>query len=166
MSALRAWGERSRDWLTGHLAALVWIMLALWSPPIVFTVLVDLKVIDGAGSGYLELRDPGLLLSILLISVMASALPLLHLRRRSGAWHLLCAAIAIWTTHAAWTILGRLRLIGRSDLLSRETLTTVTALAVAAGVLLAVRGRYTRYAATTALPTTSQPPAALRPDTM
>src|SRR4026209_444831 len=58
---------RAQEWLADHVAAMVWILLALWTPPIAFTVLVDLELMAGAGSGYLSLRDPGLLLSIMQI---------------------------------------------------------------------------------------------------
>ena len=162
MSAVR---ERARDWLADHVPALVWITFALWAPPIVFTVLVDLQLVGGAGSGYPSLRDPGLLLGILQIALMAAVLPLIYRRRRSRAWQLLCGSLIGWAAHAAWTIQGRLRLIGKSDLLSRETLVTLVALAVAAYVVFEVRDRFTRIALT-AQPTTTQPPVVLRPDTM
>jgi hypothetical protein len=157
--------DPARDWLADHLAALVWMALALWAPPIVFAVLVNLELVGGAGSGYPTLRDPGLLLGVMQMVVMMAAVPLLHRRRRSRAWHLLCGSLGIWAMHAAWTIQGRLRLIGRSDLLSRETIVTVAALLIASVVLFEVRHRYTRTAAATARPTTSQQPARLRPDT-
>jgi len=165
MNATRSLHERARDWLADQLQPMVWITLALWAPPIVFTVLVDLGFAGGAGSGYPSLRDPSLLLSIMQLLLMAAALPLMRMRRRSFAWQLLCGALGTWAVHAAWTILGRLRLIGRSDLLSRETLLTLASLAVAAYVLFEVRDRYTRTAVI-ARPTTTQPPVALRPVTM
>ena len=43
---------RAQEWLADHVAAMVWILLALWTPPIAFTVLVDLKLMAAAGSGY------------------------------------------------------------------------------------------------------------------
>lgn len=165
MSAVSSRRARAREWLADHVPASVWIMFAVWAPPIVFTVLVDLKLVAGAGSGYPSLRDPALLLSVVQILLMAAALPLMHLRRRSRAWQLLCGALGIWALHAAWTILGRLRLVGRSDLVSRETLMTLAALAAAAYVLFEVRDRFTRTALTAKL-TTSPPPVALQPDTM
>jgi len=156
--------DRARDWLADHLHALIWILLALWAPSIIFTVLVDLKLVGGAGSGYPTLRDPALLLSLMQITLMLAALPLIYRRRRSRAWQLLCGALGVWLMHGAWTILGRLRLLGRSDLASRETLMTLGALAAAAAVLFEVRDRFTRPA--TARPTTDQPPVVLQPDTM
>jgi hypothetical protein len=157
--------ESAREWLAGELVAFVWILLALWAPPVIFTVLVDLKLVGSAGSGYLTLRDPGLLLSIMMLMLMTAALPIMRLRR-ARAWQLLCGSLGLWWAHAAWTIQGRLRLIGTSDLVSRETLVTFAALAVASCVVFEVRGRFVRARALTARPTTSQPPAALRPDTM
>lgn len=156
--------ESAREWLAGELGAFVWILLALWAPPVIFTVLVDVKLVGSAGSGYLPLRDPGLLLSIMMLMLMAAALPMMRLRR-ARAWQLLCGSLGLWWAHAAWTIQGRLRLIGTSDLVSRETLVTLAALAVASCVVFEVRGRFARAGALTKRPTTDQPPAALRPDT-
>ena len=140
MSAL-AIRRRVRGWLADQLQALVWILLALWAPPIVFTILVDLKLAGGAGSGYPSLDDPALLLSILQNVEMTAALHAMRGRRRARAWQLLCGSLGVWAVFAAWTIQSRLRLIGRHDLWSRETLVTVGALAVAAYVLFEVRDR-------------------------
>ena len=95
---------RAQQWLADHVAAMVWILLALWTPPIAFTVLVDLKLIAAAGSGYLSLRDPGLLLSIIQIVLMAAALPLLRGRHVARARPLLLAALGVWFAHSAWTL--------------------------------------------------------------
>jgi hypothetical protein len=165
MTAPRSWRENARDWLANELHAFVWIVLALWAPPVIFTVLVDLKLVGSAGAGYPSLRDPGLLLSIMMLVAMAAALPMMRLRR-ARAWQLLCGSLGLWCAHAAWTIQGRLRLVGLGDLLSRETLITLAALALASCVMFEVRGRFTRAGALPARPTTSQPPAALRTDTM
>ena len=136
--------HRLRDWLADQLQALVWILLALWAPPIVFTVMVDLKLAGSAGSGYLSLDDPGLLLSLVQLVVMTAALRSMRRQRRSRAWQLLCGSLGLWLAHAVWTVQGRVRLVGRSDLWSRETLITIAAFAVAAYVLFEVRERYTR----------------------
>jgi hypothetical protein len=140
MSALR---KGVRNWIADHLPAMVIVLLALWAPSIIFTVLVDLKIADGAGSGYPTLRDPSLLLGVLQITLMAAALPMLAFQRARG-WQVLAGAWGVWLAHAAWTILGRLRLIGRSDLASRETLVTIVALGLAAIALFEVRNRFTR----------------------
>jgi hypothetical protein len=153
-----------RDWLAAHLHALVWILLSLWAPPLIFTVLVDLKLAGGAGSGYPSLRDPGLVLAILQLSLMAVALLSLSLRRYNRAWQLLCAALGVWWMEAAWTLQGRLRLIGRSDLRSRETLIMLAALAIASFVIFVVRDRLMSGALTPRL-TTGQPPVGRRPGT-
>lgn len=159
MSIAQSFGKSARDWLADHLEPLVWIALVLWSPPIIFTVLIDLGFAGGAGSGYLPLRDPGLLLAIMQIVGMAAAVTSLRLRRRLLAFELLCGSLGVWWMHAAWTVQGRLRLIGRSDLVSRETLLTLGALMLASAVLFMVRRCYTRPAAVIAHPTTDQPRA-------
>lgn len=160
MNAMR---EGVRDWIACHLPAIVIVLLALWAPPIIFTVLVDLKVADGAGSGYPTLRDPSLFLGVLQIALMAAALPMLPFQRARG-WQVLVGAWGVWLAHAAWTILGRLRLIGRSDLASRETVSAIVALGIAGIALLEVRNRFTRTGAVTARRSTDQRPAAPRPD--
>lgn len=157
--------EVGREWLARELRAFVWILLALWAPPVIFTVMVDLNLVGSAGSGYPTLRDPGLLLSIMMLMLMTAALPMMRLRR-ARAWQLLCGSLGVWWTAAAWTIQGRVRLVGPGDLVSRETLVTLAALAVASCVVVEVRSRFTRAGALTPRPTTDQPPAALRPDTM
>ena len=165
MSAPVSMRESVREWLADHLHTFVWILLALWTPPVIFTVLVDLKLVESPGSGYLALRDPSLLLSVMLLVLLAAALPMMRLRR-ARAWQLLCGSLGVWWAHAAWTVLGRVRLAGPSDLMSRETLIALAALALASYVVLEVRSRFTRAGALTPRPTTDQPPAALRPDTM
>ena len=153
---------RAQQWLADHVAAMVWILLALWVPPIAFTVLVDLKLMAAEGSGYLSLRDPGLLLSIMQVLLMAAALPMM--RWRPGrARPLLLAALGVWFAHSAWTVQVRLRLIGRGDLLSPETLVTFAALAAASGVMFALRDRRQR-AEPRLSETTNPPPAVRRPD--
>jgi len=152
----------AQQWLSDHVAIMVWILLALWTPPIAFTVLVDLKLASAAGSGYLSLRDPGLLLSIMQIVLMTAALPLLR-RHVARARTLLLAALGVWFVHAAWTLQLRLRLIGRADLLSPETMVTFAALAAASGVLFAVRDRRRKTDASTAIATTTPQPAVQRP---
>jgi len=152
--------DNVRNWLADHLAAIVIVLLALWAPPIIFTVLVDLKLVEGAGSGYPALRDPGLVLSVLQIALMTAAALMLILRRAS-AWPLLAGALAVWFAHAAWVIQGRLRLLGLHDLRSKETLITVTALAIASVVILEVRDRVTRSGGSIER-TTDQQPAGLR----
>jgi hypothetical protein len=151
------------DWLADHLGALVWIVLALWTPPVAFSIMVDLHLAGGVGSGYPGLHDPGLLLDVMQIVLMASALPLLH-RDRALAWRLLCGALGVWFLHDAWSIQAQLRLIGRHALLSHEML-LAAAPAVAALVLFAVRD-HVKIAAPIARPTTDQQPAGLRLDTM
>ncbi|HUQ87830.1 MAG TPA: hypothetical protein VM096_09735 [Vicinamibacterales bacterium] len=155
---------RAQEWVSDHVAAMVWILLLLWTPPIAFTVLVDLKLTAAAGSGYLSLRDPGLLLSIMQIMLMFAALPLMR-RHAARARPLLLAALGVWFAHAAWTLQVRLRLIGRADLLSPETLVTFAALAAASGVMFAARDRRRRADASTALATTIPQPAVQPPGT-
>ena len=68
MSAMR---KGARDWIADHLPAIVIVLLALWAPSIIFAVLVDLKIADGAGSGYPTLRDPSLLLGLYIAATAA-----------------------------------------------------------------------------------------------
>ena len=154
--------ERAREWLADHLVAIVIVLLALWAPPVIFTVLVDLKLVDAAGSGYPTLRDPGLLLALLQIALMIAALPLLSWRQARG-WQLLAGACGVWLAHAAWTIQGRVRLVGVRDLATRETMMTIVALMIACLVLNEVRARYLRAGAITSQPT-GQRRAARQPD--
>ena len=153
---------RAQQWLADHVAAMVWILLALWVPPIAFTVLVDLKLMPAEASGYLSLRDPGLLLGIMQVLLMAAALPMMRWRP-SRARPLLLAALGAWFAHAAWTLQVRLRLMGRADLLSPETLVTFAALAAASGVMFAVRDRRRRADVSIPIVTTDPPPAGRQP---
>jgi hypothetical protein len=132
-----------RQWLAEHVPAIVITLLVLWAPPTVFTVLVDLKFVDGAGSGYPTLRDPALLLTLLQIALMVAALPLVAWHQPRG-WQLLNSAAGVWLAYAVWVIQGRLRLIGLRALISPETLITMTALGLAAIVLFELRTRYVR----------------------
>jgi hypothetical protein len=160
MSAMR---EGGRDWIADHLPAIAIVLLALWAPPVIFTVLVDLKVVEGAGSGYPTLRDPSLLLGVLQMVLMAAALPMLRFQQARG-WQLLAGAWGAWLAHAAWAILGRLRLIGMRDLASRETVIAIIALGIAGIALIEVRNRFTRAGAVTARLTIDQRRAVPRPD--
>ena len=145
--------------------AFVWILLALWAPPVIFTVLVDLKLVG----------EPRFRLSVVARSGPAAQ----HHAARPDGGGAADDAVAprprvAAVVRIAWRLVdarrvddsGRLRLIGASDLVSRETLVTLAALAVASYVVFEVRGRFTRAGALTPRPTTDQPPAALRPDTM
>ena len=157
--------DRVREWLADHLMAIAIVLLVLWAPPIIFNVLVDLKVVDGAGSGYPTLRDPGLLISILQITLIAASLPSLPSRRKRG-WNLLGGAMAMWFAYAAWTLQWRLRLSGVRDLASSETLLMLGAIAIASIVLIEVKSRFATVSRSTASQTTGQQPAGLRPDMM
>lgn len=132
-----------RQWLAAHMPAIVITLLVLWAPPAVFAVLVDLKFVEGAGSGYPTLRDPALLLTLLQLVLMVAALPLMAWHQAHG-WQLLNVAAGVWLAHAAWVIQGRLRLIGLRDLMSQETLITIAALGLVAMVLFELRTRYVR----------------------
>ena len=130
-------------WLATHLSWLIWVLLALWVPPLLFTIAIDLGVIAAPASGYPALTDPALIASSLQIALMAAALPGL----RAGAarsWMLLAAALGAWSAHAAWMIVGRVRLAGARTLTAPETLLSIGGLAAAAGVLIAVRRSFRR----------------------
>jgi hypothetical protein len=145
-------------WLATHTAALVWVLVALWAPPIVITVLIDVHLVRGASTGYPGLLDPGLLISIAQVVVMALALSSWR-TSRLRAWHLLRAALGLWLLYTAWTLQWRLRLLGSSDLISKETLLTVTALAMATAVIVAIREPIRRYDALAQISATRRPTA-------
>jgi hypothetical protein len=125
-------------WLATHLSWFVWALLAIWAPPLLFTIAIDLGLIAAPGSGYPALTDPALLTSCLQIALMAAALPGLS-ARRPRSWMFLAAALGAWCAHASWLIQGRVRLTGVRTLLSPETLLSIAGIAAAASVLLAVR---------------------------
>jgi hypothetical protein len=140
MTAIRS---EVRRWLADHLPPLVIVTLALWAPPVVFTVLVDLRMVDGVGSGYPSLRDPALLLSGLQVALMGAALPCLRYSQARG-WQLLAGACGVWMAHAAWVLQARLRLLGLRDLVSKETLITMAAMTIAIVILHETRQRFSR----------------------
>lgn len=149
----------AREWLADHLAALVWVALALWTPPVVFTIGVDLSWWQPAGSGYLRLTDPSLMLAALQLTLMAAALPGTAARRQRS-WQLLAAAWSAWCAHAVWSILVRVRLNGGAELPSWETLLVVTGPAIAAGILLTTRTAFTTGRPVLTWPTTRWRPRA------
>ena len=58
----------------------MWVLLALWAPPLLFAIAIDLGLIAAPGSGYPALTDPALVTSSLQIALMAAALPGLRAR--------------------------------------------------------------------------------------
>jgi len=125
-------------WLATHLSWFVWVLLAIWAPPLLFTIAIDLRLIAAPGSGYPALTDPALVTSSLQIALMAAALPGMR-ARKPHSWMLLAAALGAWCAYVVWMIQGRVRLAGLRTLWSPETLLSIGGLVAAAIVLLAVR---------------------------
>jgi hypothetical protein len=134
---------QAREWLADHLLALHWTLLILWVPPVAYTIAVNLRWVEGAGSGYLRLSDPSLLLAAVQLLLLAGALPGMS-QRYSRSWWLAAAAVGVWMVHAAWNVFVRVRLSGSGELLAVETLSSLAALLVVAGIVADARYDFTR----------------------
>ena len=127
-----------RRWLADHLAWAVCVLLALWAPPLAFAMGLDFGILTERSIPRSVFRDPSVITSAVQLALMAAAVPSVS-RQRARGWRLLAAALAAWTAHVAWAVFSRARLAGAGDLISPETLVQVSALAVAAAVLMLVR---------------------------
>lgn len=130
-------------WLAAHLSWLIWILLILWAPPVLYTMAIDVGILPAPGSGFLTLTDPALITGALQIALMAAALPGLP-ARRARSWQLLTAALAVWLAHFAWSVASRARLDGLAALLAPETRWPFGGLIAGAVVLLGVRRHFSR----------------------
>lgn len=154
------WRVHAREWLADHLPAMHWMLLALWVPPVAFTIAVNLGWIAGAGTGYLRLGDPSLVLAAAQVVLMAAAMPGMS-QRYSRSWWLASAALVAWVAHAAWNVQGRVRLSGGHELLAIETIMSLTGLLLMAGVLAEVR-RHFSWPLTIRIPIPLPPAVPLR----
>ncbi len=128
-------------WLAEHLSWLVCVLLAIWAPPLLFTIGVDLGLITAAQSGFPALTDVTLITSAMQIILMAAALPGLAARHPSS-WRLLAGALAAWCAHNAGVMQSRIRLTGFGSLGSRESLLALGGMAAAAATLLVARRHF------------------------
>lgn len=128
-------------WLADHLSWLVCAWLALWAPPLLFTMGIDLGLITEAASGFAALTDVTVISSAVQLALMAASLRGLA-TRQPRAWRLLVGALAAWGAHTAWLMQSRVRLAGVRTLASPETLIALGGMTVAAAVLFSVRGQF------------------------
>jgi hypothetical protein len=134
-------GADAMRWLAAHLSWVIWALLVIWTPPVAYTIAIDLGLVAAPGSGYAALSDPSLLIATLQIALMAAALPGVA-ARRAGGWAWLAAAWAAWLVHAAWSIASRVRVSGPRTLSATETVVPLAGLLAAAAVLLGVRAHF------------------------
>jgi hypothetical protein len=128
-------------WIAAHLSWFVCALLALWAPPLLFTMGVDLGVITEAQSGFPALTDVAVITTAIQLILMAAALPGLA-ARQPRSWQLLSGALAAWCAHAAWMTQARIRLVGFSSLGSRESLLAIGGITVAALALAVARSQF------------------------
>lgn len=128
-------------WLADHLSWLVCAWLALWAPPLLFTIGVDLGLITEAATGFPALTDVTVITSAVQLILMAASVRGLA-TRRPRAWRLLVGALAAWGAHTGWLMLSRFRLGGGTTLTSPETLLALGGMTLAAVTLYAARPHF------------------------
>jgi hypothetical protein len=136
-------------WLASHLSWIVWALIALWAPAVLYAIAIELRLIAAPGSGYPTLRDPALITSVLQLALMASAVAGLS-EQRARSWRLLTAAYVMWIAHFLYGAISRARLDGPRVLRAPETWWPLAGLIAAAIVLAGVR-RYFQREGTPAL---------------
>jgi len=128
-------------WLADHLSWFVCAWLALWAPPLLFTMGVDFGLITEAASGFPVFTDVTVITSAIQLTLMAASIRGLA-SRQPRAWRLLVGALAAWGAHTVWLMQVRLRLDGVRTLAAPETLLSLGGMTVAAVVLISVRGHF------------------------
>ena len=128
-------------WLADHLSWLVCAWLALWAPPLLFTMGVDLGLITEAATGFPTLTDVTVITSAVQLTLMAASVRGLA-TRQPRAWRLLVGALAAWGAHTAWLMQSRFRLDGVTTLASPETLFALGGMTLAAVILFGVRRHF------------------------
>jgi hypothetical protein len=128
-------------WLARYLVWIVWVLLALWTPPAAFTIAVNAGVITDAGSGFPGLTDIPFALTLLQLVLMAGSLPGL-LRHRTSGWRLQAAAATAWAASVAWLMQSAVRLNGIRALAATDMLLAVAMVAIYWLVLLSVRRHF------------------------
>ena len=132
--------DRAKEWTSQHLPWITIALLALWLPPILFRLGVDVGLL--AGRGYPALTDPSTVLSVTELALMVAAVPYLFDRKAAG-WRLLlwsrCAVLA----ETVWRILIYSRLTGvLPTMLDRAVVEAIVGLLISAYVLFQIRPLY------------------------
>jgi hypothetical protein len=129
-------------WVAAHLSWIIWALLVLWLPPVLYAMAIDLDVIAAPGSGYPTLRDPALVTGALQLALMLAA-ALCWQSQRGRAWKFLWAALAMWLAHVTWGVSARLRLDGMRALAAPETWWPVIGVVAAAMLMISVARHFT-----------------------
>ncbi|HMF95413.1 MAG TPA: hypothetical protein VKE96_14020 [Vicinamibacterales bacterium] len=134
--------DAAREWVTRNLPWAVVVLLALWMPPVLYALAVDVGVVKG--TGYPALIDPMMVTAVSELSLMIAALPRL-LNREAAGWHLLLWSRVVVLAQTVWLIFVYTRLDGlAATLRSRAVVEAAIGLAVAAYVLMQIRPLYQR----------------------
>jgi hypothetical protein len=131
---------RAKEWTVQHLPWIVTALVALWLPPPLYCIAVDIGLVEGAG--YPRLTDPSTFLPVIELSAMIAAIPLLIDRKASG-WMLLVVSRLAVLAQTLWVFAVGSRLTGVLHTLgTRTVVVAVAGLLLSAYVLLAVRSLY------------------------
>jgi hypothetical protein len=133
-------GAGTVNWIASHLSWLIWPLLALWAPPLLYAIAVNLQIIDAASNGFAPLTDPALVIATVQVALMMAALPGMGLKH-PRSWKLLAASLLAWAGWVAWMFTVRMRL-GLPIWGSQETLWSMARLIAAAAVLLGLRRHF------------------------
>lgn len=132
--------NRAKEWTAQHLPWMAIALLALWLPPILFRLAVDVGLV--AGRGYPALTDPNTVLSAAELGLMVAAVPRLSDRKAVG-WKLLVWSRFAVLAQTLWTILIYSRLTGfLPTMLDKAVVEAVVGLVIAAYVLIQIRPLY------------------------
>ena len=130
----------AKEWTAQHLPWISIALLALWMPPILFRLAVDVGLV--AGTGYPALTDPSTVMSATELALMAAAVPHLFNRKATG-WRLLLWSRFAVLSQTFWTILLYWRLTGfLPTMLDKPIVEAVVGLAISAYVLIRIRPLY------------------------
>jgi hypothetical protein len=131
---------RAKEWTVQHLPWIVTALLALWLPPLLYCIAVDIGLVHGAG--YPGLTDPSTFLPVVELSAMIAAIPLLIDRKASG-WKLLVVSRLAVLLQTLWIFVVGSRLTGVMHTLgTRTVVVAVAGLLLSAYVLFEVRSLY------------------------
>jgi hypothetical protein len=132
--------DRGREWTVQHLPWIITALLALWLPPLLYGVAVDVGLAQG--SGYPGLTDPATLMPAVELSAMIAAIPRLAERKQSGWTLLLWSRVAV-LAQTLWTFFVGARLTGVMNTLGTRTILVASAgLMISAYVLIEIRPLY------------------------
>jgi hypothetical protein len=134
--------DRTREWIVQHLPWITMALLALWLPPVLYCVAVNIGLVEG--SGYPTLIDPNTSMPVIELSAMIAAVPRLIERKKSG-WMLLVFSRVAVLLQTLWMILVGSRLTGiLHTLATRSVVVAIAGLLVAAYLLIEVRPLYVK----------------------